>query len=178
MKNFIYITVLALGLVSCGNSNKKQSTETNPQVEAVAVDKAVSVEDMLAKAETLVGKEVVLKGKISHTCKHSGRRCFVVGKDGKTSIRVEAKGNIGGFNRELIGSEIAIKGILRENRLSEDDINQMKKALEEEKAAKGASESCDTEIKNIESMREWMKNNNKESYSLYYMDGMEYEVLE
>ena len=43
------------------------------------------MEDILKDAEKNVDKEVVLKGFITHTCKHSGRRCFVMGKDQKTS---------------------------------------------------------------------------------------------
>ena len=181
MKKIIYVlvAVLGFGLTACGGNNKKQSAETTGETVTVAVDKALYVEDLLAKAETEVGKEVVLRGFITHTCKHSGRRCFVVGKDQKTSIRVEAKGNIGGFNRELIGSEVAIKGTLRESRLTKEYIDQMEEELNEKKGNEdGSAESCDAEMKNIDSMREWMKNNNKEFYSLYYIDGLEYEVIE
>ena len=180
MKNFIYVlvAVLGFGLSACGNT-KKQSAEGAEQENKVAVENALYVEDLLAKAETEVNKEIVLKGTITHTCKHSGRRCFVVGKDQKTSIRVEAKGNIGGFNRELIGSEVVIKGTLRENRLTKEYINQMEEELNEKKGkAEGNGESCDAEMKNIASMRNWMKQNNKEFYSIYYVDGTEYEVVE
>ena len=180
MKNFIYVlvAVLGLGLTACGNT-KKQSAEGAEQEAKVAVDKALFVEDLLAKAETEVNKEITLRGFITHTCKHSGRRCFVVGKDQKTSIRVEAKGNIGGFNRELIGSEVVIKGTLRENRLTKEYINQMEEEVNEKKGkAEGNGETCDAEMKNIASMREWMKQNNKDFYSLYYVDGTEYEVVE
>ena len=181
MKKIVYVmvAVLGLGLTACGNSNKKQASEATEQTETVAVDvnKAVCVEDLLAKAETQVDKEVVLKGVITHTCKHSGRRCFVVGKDQKTTIRVEAKGNIGGFNRELIGSEVAIKGTLRENRLTKEYIDQMEEELND-KQGKADAETCETEMKNIQGMRDWMKQNNKDFYSLYYIDGLEYEVVE
>ena len=179
---FVVIAFLGFGLASCGNSSKKQTTDektVQSEVKTVDVEKALCLEDILAKAETEVGKEVVLKGKITHTCKHSGRRCFVVGKDDKTSIRVEAKGNIGGFNRELIGSVVAIKGILRENRMTEEDIDAMEAEYKkQQEAAKPGEGHCDTELKNIQGMRDWMKANNKEFYSIYYMDGMEFEVVE
>ena len=184
MKKIIFVVVafLGLGMASCGNSSKKQETAVTPQTEVKTVDveKALYLEDLLTKAETEVGKEVVLRGKITHTCKHSGRRCFVVGKNDSTlSIRVEAKGNIGGFNRELIGSEVAIKGILRENRMSEEDIKSMEEELKKQQAnAKNGAESCDSEMKNIKGMRDWMKANNKEFYSIYFMEGLEFEVVE
>lgn len=181
MKKIIFVlaAVLGLGLSSCGNTNKQQTQEKAEPVATVDVSKAQILEDLLATAETQVGKEVVLKGTITHTCKHSGRRCFVMGKDSTLSIRVEAKGNIGGFNRELIGSKVAIKGILRENRLTEKDITAMEEEYKKQQAAAKEGEGhCDTELKNVQGMRDWMKSNSKEYYSIYYMDGMEFEVVE
>lgn len=181
MKKMMYLAVmvLALGLSACGNSSKKQSTETASDSTEVSLASAMGVEDVLANAETSVGKEITIKGLVTHTCKHSGRRCFIVGADGKTSIRVEAKGEIGGFNRELIGSEIVVKGILRENKLSKEYIDQMEKEVNDKKAQEtGSAESCESEMKNIAAMREWMKENNKDAYSIYYVDGMSYEVAE
>ena len=172
------VMVLALGLSACGNSSKKQA-ETAQDSTTVSVASAMNVEDVLAKAEENVGKEITVKGLVSHTCKHSGRRCFIVGADGKTSIRVEAKGDIGGFNRELIGSDIVVKGVLRENKLSKEYIDQMEKEVNDKKAQEtGSAESCESEMNNIMAMREWMKANNKDAYSIYYVDGMSYEVAE
>lgn len=181
MKRVVYLAVmvLALGLSACGNSSKKQTNEVASDTASVSLSSAMGVEDVLAKAEENVGKEITVRGLVTHTCKHSGRRCFIVGADGKTSIRVEAKGEIGGFNRELIGSEIIVKGILRENKLSKEYIDQMEKAVNDKKAQEtGSAESCESEMKNIKAMREWMKANNKEAYSVYYVDGMSYEVAE
>lgn len=151
MKKMMYLAVmvLALGLSACGNSSKKQA-ETAQDSTTVSVASAMNVEDVLAKAEENVGKEITVKGLVSHTCKHSGRRCFIVGADGKTSIRVEAKGDIGGFNRELIGSDIVVKGILRENKLSKEYIDQMEKEVNDKKAQEtGSAESCESEMNNI-----------------------------
>lgn len=178
MKKFMYLAVaaLALNLAACGNSSKKSESAADTVV--VSSAQAKYVEDILDSAESNVGKEVTLKGFITHTCKHSGRRCFVVGKDQQTSIRVEAKGEIGGFNRELIGSEVIIKGVLRENKLSKEYIDQMEEAVNEKKAGGESAESCESEMQNITAMRRWMKENNKDSYSVYYIDGMNYEVVE
>lgn len=181
MKKLFFIVAAAclLTVTSCVNNNKKSETSQEQSTAALSVNEAKYVEDILKDAEKNVDKEVVLKGFITHTCKHSGRRCFVMGKDQKTSVRVEAKGNIGGFNRELIGSEVIIKGILRENRLTKEYIDQAEEELKEKQGkAEGNGETCDAEMNNIQSMREWMKANNKDYYSIYYIDGTEYEVAE
>lgn len=180
MKKYVYVLVAVLGLsfTACGNTEKKTTAEA-ADTTAVAATGAQYVEDLLASAEANVGKEITLRGFITHTCKHSGKRCFVVGKDQKTSIRVEAKGNIGGFNRELIGSEVLIQGTLRENRLTKEYIDQMEEAINEKKIKDdGSAESCEAETANIAAMRQWMKDHHKDFYSIYYVNGTSYEVVE
>lgn len=181
-KLYFFIAALAVSMAftSCGNS-KKQSEESSTagQVnQALDVSKALYVEEILKNAEKEVGKEITLKGFVTHTCKHSGRRCFVMGNDQKTSIRVEAIGNIGGFNRELIGSELVIKGILRENKLTKEYIDQAEEELKEKQGKESNGETCDAELSNIENMRKWMKENNKDYYSIYFVEGTDYEVVE
>ena len=101
-----------------------------------------------------------------------------MGNDQKTSIRVEARGNIGGFNRELIGSELVIKGILKENKLTKEYIDQAEEELKEKQGKESNGETCDAELSNIENMRKWMKENNKDYYSIYFVEGTDYEVVE
>lgn len=181
MKNLFFIVAAAslLTAASCVQNDKKSGTSQEQPVVTLSVKEAQYVEDILKDAEKNVNKELVLRGFITHTCKHSGRRCFVIGKDQKTSLRVEAKGNIGGFNRELIGSEVIIKGILRENRLTKEYIDQAEEELKENQGrSEENGETCDAEMSHIQSMREWMKANHRDYYSIYYVEGTDYEVAE
>ncbi len=180
MKKLLYIISVALLMVSCiGTGSKKSSSEQSAETKSATESKIYSLDDLLLVAETLVDTEVTVKGTVTHTCKHSGRRCFMVGEDQKTSFRVEAKGDLGGFNRELIGSELAMTGMLRENRLTTEYLDAWEEQLKEQEGKEdGSAESCEAETNNINNMREWMKNNNKEYYSLYFMDGTAFEVLE
>lgn len=175
-KNAFVLGILLLGVVACGG---KKATGQEAQAEATATTSAYSLDSLLRSAEDLVGQTVTVRGFVTHTCKHSGRRCFIVGEDQKVSMRVEAKGEIGGFNRELIGSELAITGVLRENKLSKEAIDKQEETLNEQKALGTADEeACDASLSNLRSMREWMKENNKDYYGVYYMDGESYEVIE
>ncbi len=176
MKKIILSFAMGLCIVACGGSSKKQNEETSVEQKA-STTTAISLDDMLNSAEEHLNKEVTFKGYVTHTCSHSGKRCFMQG-DNKISIRVEAKGEIGGFNRELIGNEIAVTGILKEKRLTEAEINQMEKAIEAQVISNdGSEESCDTERANIQEMRDWMKANNKDYFSIYYVDGKTYDEL-
>ena len=180
MKNLIYIFITLAVLAGCMSNQKKKDQNSETKTKSENILATYTPEEILALGDSLKDVKVILKGRITHTCKHSGARCFVVGDDNpELSIRVEAKGNIGGFNRELSGCEIKIEGIVRENRLTEEYINQYEEAVREHSLKEdGTAETCDAEFKNIEAMRKWMKDNNKNYYSTYYMDGMEYEVIE
>jgi hypothetical protein len=97
----------------------------------------------------------------------------------EVSIRVEAKGKIGGFNRELIGAAIDVEGILRERRYSTDDINSLQKAIDEKRVKNdGSEEMCNAETANVNRMRKWMKDHGKDYYATYYIDGQDYREVE
>ncbi|MFI3267217.1 MAG: hypothetical protein R3Y51_00735 [Rikenellaceae bacterium] len=183
MKKLLYTLVAALVMVSCAgntNSSKQNSSEnTSEQTTKATEIQSYKLADLLQVAETLVDKDVTVQGVITHTCKHSGRRCFMVTEDQQTSFRIEAKGEIGGFNRELIGSELAVTGTLRESRLTNEYLNAWEEKIKESEGAEdGSAESCSAETNNINEMRKWMKDNDKDYYSLYFMDGTSFKVVE
>lgn len=177
MKKIVLAIAIVLGLASC-NSSSKQENNTAVEQQSTVETNVMSVDDMLASAEKYVGKEVTFKGVVAHTCKHAGKRCFIQGETPDLSIRVEAKGDIGGFNRELIGNEIEVTGTLKERRVSNTQIDDMEKALATQSFKDdGSQESCDTEKANIQGMRDWMKTNDKDYFAIYYVDGTSYNEL-
>lgn len=184
MKRLFLIAAVAVVVASCGNPRPKKTaaveTETeNVEVVSVMAVQIFTLDELLAVAEENVNKTVAVRGYVTHTCKHSGKRCFIVGETPNASMRIEAKGEIGGFNRELIGSELMITGTLRERLLTKEYLAQYEKDLNEKKLKEdGSAESCQSELKNIEEMRKWMKANDKDYYSIYYMDGENYEIIE
>lgn len=179
MKKVFLIAAAVFMLTSCGNKSQQSTPEETTAAQATSEVPAYELEELLADADKMIDQVVVVKGTVTHTCKHSGKRCFIVGEDGKTSFRIEAKGDIGGFNKELVGSELAVKGIVKERRVSKEDIDQYEQEVNEMKAKEdGSAETCQAELNSITSMRDWMKNNHKDYYAIYYMDGESYEVIE
>ena len=170
---FIIACVATLSIVACKNPKKKEAaTEISP------VPKAVDVNGLLSKAEQQINDTIVLKGIVKHTCSHSGRRCFIADSTGKLTIRVEAGGNIQAFNKELVNSEIVVTGILQEQRFSQEYINNWEKELAKEEADGEKDEAhCSSEKNSILQMREWMKNNNKDFYAIYYVNGIDYDMV-
>jgi hypothetical protein len=179
MKQLFLLAAMSAVLFSC-NGNKKTASVENSDVSTsvVAGLPVFELDDLLQVAEQEVEKTVKVVGYVTHTCKHSGKRCFIVGESQQASMRVEAKGEIGGFNRELVGSKLEITGILKERRLTKEYIAQMEKNVEIKKQEDASAESCAAELSNISDMRQWMKDHNKEHFSIFYMDGLEYATLE
>jgi len=183
MKKNLFLLVLLVTIATSCNQNAAQKQAENKTVAGQAEISSNDVpsytmDNLLTNAESLIDKKVKVKGYVTHTCKHSGRRCFLANESQQYTIRVEAKGNIGGFNRELIGSEIEVTGTLKERRVSVSEIDEMGKAIEEKRLKDdGSSESCDAEMTNIAQMREWMKKHGKNYYAIYYINGEVYNEL-
>jgi hypothetical protein len=180
MKQLFLFAVLSVALFACSGNNKteivKETVETT-----TAVDEQLPVfglDNLLQVADRELDKNVKVTGYVTHTCKHSGKRCFIVGESQTASMRIEAKGEIGGFNRELVGSKIEVSGTLKERRLTKEYIAELEKDVELKKQEDGAAESCAAELSNIADMRKWMKDNGKDYYSIYYMDGLNFTVLD
>lgn len=178
MRKLLVITLISCLFVSCGNKKADNSSAAAGKTKSATEIPVYELDELLKEADHLVGQTVKVIGNVTHTCVHSGKRCFIVGETENVTMRVEAKGEIGGFNRELVGSELEITGVVRERKLTKEYIDQLEKetgekALQED----GSAESCAEELKNINEMKEWMKANNKDYYSIYYMDGQDYEIL-
>lgn len=173
MIRYIYIVaVLIVALLSgCGQ------TSSNKQKNAEPADNGITVVQLFEVAGQNIGKDVVIKGAVTHVCQHSGQRCFIADDSGEQTIRVEAKGDIGSFSKELVGADIQVKGVLRESRIEETSIDEKEQKALTMKEEEGESDHCASELASVEKMRQWMKDNGKDYYAVYYIDGLEYEVL-
>jgi hypothetical protein len=180
MKQLFLFTVLSVALFSCSGNKKTETVAENAEKNLVVSEQlpVFELDSLLKVADRELDKNVKVIGYVTHTCKHSGKRCFIVGESQSVSMRVEAKGDIGGFNRELVGSKIEVSGTLKERRLTQEYIAEMEKDVELKKKEDGNAESCAAELSNIADMRKWMKDNGKDYYSIYYMDGLNFSVLE
>ncbi len=174
----ITLAAFAFFAISCNNTGQTRNNQENDQTVVETATSVIDVDSIYSVAETYVDQPITVKGFVTHTCKHSGKRCFLTGEGQLHSIRVEAKGDIGGFNRELEGTQMEVNGILRERRLTQTEIADMEKNTNEKLAKEdGSAETCAAELANISEMKEWMKARGKDYYSIYYIDGLNYEEI-
>ena len=155
-------------LVSCSGGSKQAE---------VIESKTFELDELMLLADQKINDTLTVVGFVTHTCKHSGQRCFIVGESQDVSMRIEAKGEISSFDAELVGSKLAVTGIIKEQRLSQDYIADVEKGVQERIEGGESAESCASELKNIEDMLKWMVANNKDYYAIYYMEGLSFEKL-
>lgn len=138
-----------------------------------------TVDKLLNVVDAQVGKEVKITGTVTHVCKHSGKKCFIVGDDGKTTIQIMAGGDITAFGQDLVGSDIEALGIVKEHRVAKDAIDTNEKTAHDKMhSGEGSHEQCQAMLDNVKTMREWMEKNNKDYFAIYYIDGTKYEVVD
>ena len=155
---------------SCGGVTTQEKVET-----ASLRDSAQPIEGLLGSLGEHVGDTLTITGTVRHTCKHSGRRCFLSGQDRSKTVRVESGGNIGGFNKELIGSDIAVRGVVKEIRTTKEQFLQARAEIEAQKAQGVEPESCESSIGNIDEKLAQMEKEGRDYWSDYYVQGLDME---
>lgn len=172
MKNLSFLMTLAVVVLFSACQSKK-AEQTNESV-------AYELSKLMTEIDQKVDQEISVEGIVTHVCKHSGKKCFITDETGKVSIQIMSGGEIETFDKELVGSRIQVKGIVKESQqLSPEDLQaQEDKVLAMQTEGTLEEEQCDTERASIEDMRKWMKEHNKEVFTIYRIDGLSYEALD
>jgi alpha-glucuronidase len=172
------IVIIALTLSACNMGSK--GLDPGDAVK-------VAVATFETQAAAIVEKTVILEGTVLHTCKHGGKRMFLV--DGNDSIRVEvtAGKDIPKFDEKLVGSRLRVLGVLKEERIDERYLNEweneVKKPVENHDAgvhtgAKGhEDQGAQDKLDQINSLREDLKNSGKDHLSFYSIEASKFEEV-
>lgn len=175
---FVNVIAICLLCVSCNPKQKETKGKLVKNQLEQSEKSFVTIDQLMVNAEKLVGKEVNFEGIVNHVCAHSGKRCILKNATGNLSIRVEATGKLEGFDKEMAGNDVKVSGILCEKRLDEASIDEFEAEVKAKADAEEGGKHCSSEMANIKEMRDWMKENNKNYYAIYYVDGNSYEVVE
>ncbi|MEI8114786.1 MAG: hypothetical protein WCI54_14210 [Bacteroidia bacterium] len=180
-KSFLLLLSFVL-LISCSNQSKQKKDDKSAELAVLTVD------EVQLKGKDLVGKEVFVKGTVTHVCKESGARCFVMGSTEDVSIRIEA-GKIGSFSQEQMGSDIQVRGILREVQLDEEDLAEMEKSAAAGESANighalgsdapamhsvvGSNKDSIIQAEKLNQMNQKLAESKEGYVPVYYLDGIE-----
>jgi alpha-glucuronidase len=177
-KIFFLTGIIALALSACNMGLKGFD---NPDAVKVAV---ATFEQQAASA---VEKTVIIEGTVLHTCKHGGKRMFLVDGNDSVSVEVTAGKDIPKFDEKIVGTRVRVLGVLKEERIDERYLNEWENEVKKPEAnhnvgvhsgAKG-HEDQDTQDKldNINSLREDLKNSGKDHLSFYSIEASKFEEV-
>lgn len=178
-------------VTSCGNGNKQSQAEEQTEQ---ATQTALSIDNLLADADSLVNQAVTIEGICTHTCAHGATKIFLMGSDDTKTIRVEA-GELGSFDAKCVNAIVTVKGTLKEQRVDEAYLHNWEAKLkaqadekhgetaagcDSEKKARG--ETADTPEGRIADFRtkiaERKAATGKDYLSFYYVEADSYEIAE
>ncbi len=122
VKNLFFILLFSSFLFSsCKDCAPGEGDDKEKKMKSEKLaSSAITVDDLKAKGKEFIGKEVTVKGTITHICHTSGKKMHIIGTDKKFSVKVETNGTP--FDIKLESSqkqEIEVVGILREIKLGE-----------------------------------------------------------
>lgn len=180
-KLFLLVILMVGILSSCDSGIKEQARDTTNDTVKITVLTFSSLADSLAK------RKVIIEGTVLHTCKHGGKRMFLV--DGTDSVRVEitAGPDITKFDESLVGSRVRVWGTLNEERVDEKYLNEWENEVKNPKedhevgihsGAQGhENQDAKDKLENIASLRADLKASGKDHLSFFSIEAWKYIEL-
>jgi hypothetical protein len=101
----------AMLLTACGQTGKHEEGKLSTGAKEEII--SATVEEILAQPAEYENKQIAISGMVTHVCRHGGQKCFVLGQDGETQIRIVPGGDIDEFTIDLEGSTIAFRGTFK-----------------------------------------------------------------
>ncbi|MDT8392779.1 MAG: OB-fold nucleic acid binding domain-containing protein [Bacteroidales bacterium] len=115
-RNLFMIMVAAAFLMACGGTNTADQGDQTGAMEEVAEQGplVLTLAEFQEKAETIVGKEVVLEGSVIHVCRHGGKKMFITADDPDVRIKITTGEEMAAFEPELEGNYVKVRGFVEE----------------------------------------------------------------
>jgi len=147
----------------------------------------LTVASFLTAAPNYVNKPVQILGTVSHTCKHGGKRMFLVDENDSISVEITTGPDIAKFDEALIGSRLRVFGILKEERIDEKYLSEWENEILKPQpnhnvgvhtGAKGhVDQTSQDKLDQIAAYREEIKKSGKDHLSFYSVEAINFEEL-
>ena len=141
----------AMLMTACSQSgNKGEVSLQGGEIEEVI---SATVEELLAQPADYENKQIAVSGMVTHVCRHGGQKCFVLGQDGETQIRIVPGGDIDEFKIDMEGSTVSFMGtfkILDANQATEMAEENASQAEHAQEMAHSDAEKADYFIEAID----------------------------
>lgn len=132
IRKVLFLFVIAALFVSCNNTQNTSADAESTDQEVNAELVTLAIVDFDNQAGNYVGKEVQISGLVNHTCKHGGKRMFIIDEETEQTVKIETGENIASFDAELEGSIVSVTGIINELIIDEAYLIEWEAEIEEE----------------------------------------------
>jgi len=182
IKKFLPLLFVGLLFAFACNQGPKETAE---EVTVDTVLLAVATFD--TAAPYFVDQPVWIEGTVYHTCKHGGKRMFLV--DGNDSVMVEVTTgpDIVMFDEALVGSRVNVLGILKEERIDEKYLNEWEAEVmtPEENHEAGLHEGAkghedqpkEAKLEQINALRAQIKDSGTDHLSFFSIEAISVEEI-
>lgn len=176
--NLIAIVLLLL-FISCSQNN-----DSTKPVEPIPTLTVLNFEQ---EAPKYIEKTILLEGIVSHTCKHGGKRMFLIDKNDSLRVEITAGKNVEKFAEDLVGSTVIVEGIIKEERVDEkflsDWENEVLNSDEEKHEGKKLhtgekgheNEDIQRKLRKINNLREELRASGKKYLSFFSVEATKFE---
>ncbi len=179
------LPLLFIGLMfafSCNQGPKETTEETT--IDTVLL--AVATFD--TAASYYVDQTVWIEGTVYHTCRHGGKRMFIVEDNDSVMVEITAGPDVVMFDAALEGSRVHILGILKEERIDDKYLNEWEAEVmtpEEEDHETGLHEGTrghedqpkEAKLEQIIALREQLKESGTDHLSFYSIEAISFEEI-
>ncbi len=187
IKKLLAIMLAALVFAACDSQQEKDA----PEKPAETIE--IELVNFFDGTELNAEDEVWVTGNVVHTCKHSGKKMFIVDDEGENKLRIDAGGNVAEFETSLEGSKVKVKGIIEEEKVDENYLKEWESelmaegdsdAIGEGDCAEEQPEEYDEEktmkenqMNRIKELRKQIAESEKGYLSFYSLKAIEYEKV-
>jgi hypothetical protein len=166
MKPLIVFLMAVSIMMACEQNVSQEAASTNTQ----SLNKKIPSLDLNSfesMAAQYVNQEVRITGLVDHVCIHSGKKLRLVA-DGAPSLHVASETR---FDDALVGTQIALTGIVKETRIDESYCLQMEESsMEEHKEGHLKDDQLANRTQQIKAYREAMKEANVDYLAFYSLE--------
>ena len=171
IRKFLAFAALAVIVASCGgngNVSEEQVITEDVLVEAPMI----AIGEFDSKAGEFVEKEVVVEGIVDHVCKHGGKKLFLVSEEGDLHVESDER-----FDESLAGSEVVVKGVVKEFRIDEAYCLKMEEDnIQSHKKGETDEDLYEMKMAQIQEYRDSMKTSGVDQLSFYSLAYVSLEV--
>lgn len=173
IRNFLAFGALAVILTSCGGNASTNVSEEQVLTEDIQTEvPMLAIGEFDVKAGEFIDREVMVEGIVDHVCKHGGKKLFLVSEEGNLHVNGEER-----FDESLAGSEVVVKGIVREFRVDEAYCLKMEEDnIQSHKKGETDEDLYEMKMAQIKEYRDSMLTAGVDHLSFYSMDYVSLEV--